>query len=483
MSRGLIIGTTAAAAVVGPVVLALALIGGLTAVVASTVEATPSVDPARIPPLARELLPRITDLTARRCPELPPVWVVAEVAAESDWNPHAFSRDRNGGAAGLYQFDQANWVAAGGQPWASTPPPTDADVVDPVRHLDLAVPFVCGNLHAVTAHLRATGKPTAPLDAMLVCHIAGCDRVTASATGVPQAGEAGCGTRCAELVGRYLDTVHRLLATYTADPSIEIGDLPAPRPFVGPDGACTLPDPTSPGCLIPATRHALDQVLATFGPPRPSAPLHSVVCWDPHPQNPRSDHPLGRVRLLPHHRRPVSRRRSARERMAARHMATRTRGRLARALPHLAGPHLERRLDRPGRLGAPLRRRWGVRPDRRDGRPLRPRPPQRGVTGRRRTPRPRDSCMSLTERRRSAGRPARPLVPRPVRCCFRGSGRAGGRTPRCRVRRRKLAEQCSARRRAHQVRRRHEGAAVHRRPAARARTRTIPHHHPAVLNV
>jgi hypothetical protein len=78
----------------------------------------------------------------------------------------------------------------------------------PEAHLRVAIPWVCANLRAVTAHLAVTGKPTAPLDAMLVCHVAGCPRVTESRTGIPSAGEAGCDERCAGLVRRYLTAVH-----------------------------------------------------------------------------------------------------------------------------------------------------------------------------------------------------------------------------------------------------------------------------------
>ena len=287
----------AAAALAAPVAVVLALVGVLTTVVTvGLTDPGPALDPAKIPPLARAQLTRITALTARHCPELPPAWVVAEVTAESGWDPRAFSRDRNGGAAGLYQLNQANWTAAGGHPWATAPPPDGADIFDPARHLDVAIPFVCANLRTATEHLRATGKPTAPLDAMLVCHIAGCARVTGSATGIPTAGEAGCDRRCADLVTRYLATVHRNLALYSASrTAVDIRDLPAPAPLPGPDGRCTRPDPTSRGCLTPATRHAFDQILAAFGPPGPAAPIRTATCWDPHPQNPRSDHPAGRA--------------------------------------------------------------------------------------------------------------------------------------------------------------------------------------------
>ncbi|MBN9098143.1 MAG: transglycosylase SLT domain-containing protein [Pseudonocardia sp.] len=283
--------------VVAPVLLIVTLLGTIGVVTEATASGNAgAVDPAKIPPLARELLPEITTITATRCPELPPLWVIAEVQAESGWNPAAFSTDRNGGAAGLYQLNQQNWTSAGGRPWPAVPPPAGADILDPVRHLELAIPFVCANLRSVATQLAATGKPTSALDAMLVCHIAGCGRVTGSATGVPIAGEAGCDETCAGLVGRYIATVHRYLTAYaTAGGPVDISDLAVPTPFTGRDTGCSEPDPTTRGCLTPTTLHALEATIAVFGPPGRTSPIHSVTCWDPHPQNPRSDHPKGRA--------------------------------------------------------------------------------------------------------------------------------------------------------------------------------------------
>src|SRR3954468_2135641 len=81
----------------------------------------------------------------------------------------------------------------------------------------------------------------------------------------------------------------------TSATNTETGNLPAPTSFQGRDGGCTEPDPTSHGCLTPATRHALDQIFATFGQPSPMAPIHSVGCWDEHAWNPSSDHSRGRA--------------------------------------------------------------------------------------------------------------------------------------------------------------------------------------------
>ena len=287
-------GAAGLAVITAPIVLIIALLGGLTGVAAES--ATGGVDPSKIPPLARALLPDITAMTTATCPELPPLWVIAEVAAESSWDPAAYSSDRNGGAAGLYQLNEANWTAAGGRPWETSPPPADADVLDARRHLQLAIPFVCANLRAATTHMQATGKPTSALDGMLVCHIAGCSRVTGSATGIPTAGEAGCDRTCADLVSTYVDRVHGFVAQYSAAAGpVTVDDLPAPTPFVGISVLCNAPDPTGGRCLTPATRHAHDEIMRVFGPPGAGNPIRLAGCWDEHAWNPDSDHPRGRA--------------------------------------------------------------------------------------------------------------------------------------------------------------------------------------------
>ncbi|MGH3614472.1 MAG: hypothetical protein ACRDRK_18160 [Pseudonocardia sp.] len=280
-----------------PLTLALAtLVGLLLLGAAREEEASPAsgVDPARIPTLARESLPLVEELTAQHCPELPPAWVVAQVEAESGWDPAATSSDAPGGAAGLYQFDERNWLAAGGEPWLSDPPAPDVTVTSAADHLRIAVPWVCTNLRAVTRHLADTGKQTPPLDAMLVCHIAGCGRVTGSATGVPQAGEAACGQRCALLIRRYLDAVHGHLERFTV-PAGPSGAAAVPTPWTGGATGCRLDDPTGDGCLTGATRHGLEAAVAVFGDWSDGPVLRSAGCWDAHAWNPRSDHPRGKA--------------------------------------------------------------------------------------------------------------------------------------------------------------------------------------------
>ncbi|GAA5160956.1 hypothetical protein GCM10023321_44470 [Pseudonocardia eucalypti] len=327
---------------VGVIAVAMVALLGLLVIVAAEDRgaALTGVDPAKLPELAKQMLPVIDEVVRRDCPELPPVWVVAEIMAESGWNAKARSSDSNGGAFGLYQINNRNWAAAGGEPGSG-------DIFIPETHLRLGIPWVCANLRAVTGHLRDTGKPTAPLDAMLVCHIAGCGRVTGSATGVPAPGEAGCGDTCVGLVNRYLRNVHRYVAEFAAPPPGPAGPAtppppgpapdvlaageaggtgrtpgsapdgygagptpvaraaplglttlggvttaalpPAPAGFTGRSTGCAEPDPTSSGCLTAAAVHGLRAQAAAFGP------LGKISCWDRHEWNPGSDHARGRA--------------------------------------------------------------------------------------------------------------------------------------------------------------------------------------------
>lgn len=307
------------AAAIFALVGALLMVGAQPASAAGSLDVVSGVAAAALPALARQSLPLISDLTASSCPELPPLWVVAQVQAESGWDAGQHA-GLPGGVAGLYQLDQASWVAAGGSAWASDPPADAAAVLSPQEHLRVAIPWVCANLRAVTAHLGATGKPTAPLDAMLVCHIAGCARVTGSRTGMPAPGEAGCDDRCVELVQRYVAAVHDNLVRF-AEP---LPTAAAPNPFAQATGAgatspaeqatpaiaaawrggatgCNPPDPTGSdhpngsGCLTGATRHGLDAVSAAFGGWRGGPVIHSAGCWDRHAWNPSSDHPRGKA--------------------------------------------------------------------------------------------------------------------------------------------------------------------------------------------
>ncbi|MHA6622914.1 lysozyme family protein [Pseudonocardia sp. DLS-67] len=275
---------------VAPILVVGLLIGG----VADGQADGATIDTSRLSPDAARLLPALEGILASECPELPLPFAAAHIQVESSWKPHAFNPD--GRAAGLYQFREATWISAGGKPWSADPPPADADVFDAVRHLEVALPWLCTNLRRIRAHLADTGKPTDPLDALLVCHIAGCTRVTGSATGMPSTGEADCDSACADTITRYVTTVRTQAQRLTAEPvPASLEGLPTPTAFSGNSAGCTEPDPSSSGCLTPAAEHALDEILRAFGTPGPDAPIRSFTCWDEHAWNPSSDHGHGRA--------------------------------------------------------------------------------------------------------------------------------------------------------------------------------------------
>jgi hypothetical protein len=239
-----------------------------------------------LPALAQTMLPMVRAELADTCPELPVVWLVAQVQAESGWDPHAYS---TAGAAGLLQMLPGSWVeAGGGAGWSARPEPSHP-VWNADTHLRVAVPWMCLHLRMVTEHLRDTGKPTPPLYALAVCHIAGCSRVTGSTTGIPTAGEAGCAQSCVDQINAYLAAIDRYVQQYAMPLTLPPGTGAAAAPYPGGPPGCLLADPTGTGgCLTYATAWMLAQTLTSF----PAVP---VSCWDAHAWNPGSDHPKGRA--------------------------------------------------------------------------------------------------------------------------------------------------------------------------------------------
>jgi hypothetical protein len=246
-----------------------------------------------MPADALALLPDVQRILTTSCPELPVAWLVAQVEVESGWDEHAYSP---AGAAGLVQMMPGSWVEAGGtlDGWpAGSRPGETHPVWDPIAHLEVAVPWMCVNLRTITQHVADTGKPVTALQAMAVCHIAGCSRVTGSVGGIPQAGEAGCDAACSAAVSDYVAQITTLYEAYSSNSPGRSADssLPgAPWPYSGVVGGCVADDPTTSGCLTPAAAHLYQQVLVAFG-----AWPWGATCWDAHAWNPSSDHPRGKA--------------------------------------------------------------------------------------------------------------------------------------------------------------------------------------------
>ncbi|MEU6332778.1 peptidoglycan DD-metalloendopeptidase family protein [Streptomyces sp. NPDC047049] len=259
-----------------------------------------AVNAAALPALARKMYATVNTLQTQ-CPEMPVVWIFAHVMTESSWNPKAYTGNSNGGAAGLYQMGRPEWASVYGTygDWAlGAPPPDDNAVWDPATHLRVGIQFTCGHLRQMTRYLaQHPEKKIDPLDAMAVCHIAGCSRVTDSATGIPTAGEAGCGQSCVDAITGYIASIHKYEKEFAGGTTANAGaagpipvavNLPAgPAPYSGGATGCSKDDPSGGRCLTGATAHGYAEITKAF-------PVwNSIGC-----QEDRSDggeHPLGRA--------------------------------------------------------------------------------------------------------------------------------------------------------------------------------------------
>ncbi|MBV9023717.1 MAG: M23 family metallopeptidase [Streptomycetaceae bacterium] len=237
-----------------------------------------AVNTAALPPLARQMASTVDTLQAQICPEMPPAWIFAHVMTESSWNPKAYAPNVNGGAAGLYQMGRPEWDSVYGTygDWAlGAPPPDDNAVWDPAAHLRVGITFTCGHLRQMDRYLaQHPEKHISPLDAMAVCHIAGCSRVTDSASGIPTPGEAGCGQDCVNQITDYIDSIHKYEQEFAGGTTANAGaagpipiavNLPgAPTPYNGGDAGCDQPDPTGGRCLTGATAHGYAEITKAF---------------------------------------------------------------------------------------------------------------------------------------------------------------------------------------------------------------------------
>lgn len=250
-----------------------------------------------VPDLAVEVWPALTEVVGQQCPEMDPAWLGALVEVESGWDPQASNPDTH--ASGLTQAMRATWMdaasgdEAGGWPDAGGPPAEGWAGWDAQTHLEVMVPWICSNLRHAGEVIDARGLSIDAHTGAAVCHIAGCSRLTESASGIPEPGEAGCDADCAATIHDYVGEIEAARSDYTAvvpatEPSS--GDAPAPAPAPPGGLGCVVNDPTGPrGCVTPRAAHLVTQLRQVYGTERP------ISCWGRRLANPDSDHPAGRA--------------------------------------------------------------------------------------------------------------------------------------------------------------------------------------------
>ncbi|MFD2399901.1 hypothetical protein ACFSVJ_28300 [Prauserella oleivorans] len=294
----LLLGLLGAVVMVVPVVF-VAMVTAARSAGEQPAPARAGVATAKLPPLAQSMLPLVATRISETCPELSVLRVLAEVQAESGWDPRAWSEDVNGGAAGLLQINQANWIALGGRPWTSTPP-SHRRYQRPQHTLDtrhrLPVRQPAGD-HAAPQGDGQVRRPDGRRERLPHRRVQPGHRQPHRDS---QAGEAGCDARCASLVRRYLDNIRRYERDWSATPGetgppgmlppgIDVGQLASANAYTGGPTGCTVPDPTTAGCVTAATANGISEVQRAFG-----SEVRSAGCFAPRPWNPTSDHPQGK---------------------------------------------------------------------------------------------------------------------------------------------------------------------------------------------
>ena len=233
-----------------------------------------------------------------RLPGTAPGLGVGHPAGRVQLEPRRVQRDRTAAPPG-----STNSTNPTGPPQAAHPGPpprhhADAPVFQPEPHLQLAIPFLCANLRTATAHLAATGKPASPLDALLVCHIAGCGRVTRLPHRHPHPRRSRLRRRAAPRP--CTATSPPCTPSSTASPNPQdprrSAACPPPRPTPGPQ-VPAAPSPTPPAaaaspppCATPSTKPS-----PPSAPPGPDQTAPRGQLLGPPHLEPASDHSRGRA--------------------------------------------------------------------------------------------------------------------------------------------------------------------------------------------
>ena len=251
-----------------------------------------------LPPLAQELLPMVESERLNACPEIPLIWLLAHVQAESSWNPRAYS---SAGAAGLLQFMPGTWTeAGGGDGWASAdwpggrPPglgPAHAPAGRPA--VDVRQPARDDRPHRGHRQARCTsgGDGRVPHRGLLARHRLGL-RYPRRGGGWLRRGLRVRGAR----VHRHHPPLHRGLGRARLAARLQRGG--AAPPFNGGSTGCVVPDPTGTGgCVTAATAWMLTQSQAAF----PDIPVacYRPATWGEHGLGRACDFVIGRIGAYP----------------------------------------------------------------------------------------------------------------------------------------------------------------------------------------
>lgn len=153
--------------------------------------------PGSVPPQYQQWVQRAGDM----CPEIPPTVIAAQIEAESNWNPHARSNARNGGARGIAQFMPGTWPSWGRDDDHSG----SADPNDPADAIMAQGRYMCalaGQMREAINHNRVQGDV---LDLALAGYNSGAGAVLAAGS-MPSNGQTE----------KYVPKIRKLMGKYGA---------------------------------------------------------------------------------------------------------------------------------------------------------------------------------------------------------------------------------------------------------------------------
>lgn len=215
-----------------------------------------------------------------RCAAITPSLIAAQIEAESNWNPNAKS---DAGAQGISQFMPDTWASVG----EDFNKDGKIDVWDPADAIPTQGKYMCDLAAQVEFHLKSGDIKGNIVELTLASYNAGLGNVL-NAGGIPNFPETI----------KYVQRILEFKAKYDAPDNgggkgddIDPGDYP-PEPQIYED---PTPGSEHAGKVTARTYRMITTVMQKY----PQIKTPSLYCWDAHPANPTSDHPMGRACDIP----------------------------------------------------------------------------------------------------------------------------------------------------------------------------------------
>lgn len=216
-----------------------------------------------------------------RCSQIAPSLIAAQIEVESNWNPNAKSY---AGAQGISQFMPGTWASVG----EDFNKDGKINVWDPADAIPTQGKYMCDLAAQVESYIKSGDIKGDVVELTLASYNAGLGNVL-NAGGIPDFPQTI----------KYVQRILELKAKYEGPgnggggngDNIDPGDYP-PEPQIYED---PTPGSEHAGKVTARTYRMITTVMQKY----PQIKTAALYCWDAHPANPTSDHPMGRACDIP----------------------------------------------------------------------------------------------------------------------------------------------------------------------------------------